>query len=83
MRSVWFLLIFPTAYFLHVGYSEALFLALALGSILAARGERWWLAGVLGAFCWMTRDVWRRSRSTYCWRGTERPADSIGSDAGL
>jgi hypothetical protein len=57
LRSVWFLLIFPTAYFLHVGYSESLFLAMALGSILAARVERWWLAGVLGAFCWMTRGV--------------------------
>jgi hypothetical protein len=55
MRSVWFFLIFPTAYFLHIGYSESLFLALALGSILAARVERWWLAGVLGALCWMTR----------------------------
>ena len=55
MRSVWFFLIFPTAYFLHVGYSEGLFLALALASILAARFERWWSAGVLGAFCWMTR----------------------------
>jgi hypothetical protein len=55
MRSVWFLLIFPTAYFFHIGYSEGLFLALALACILAARGERWWLAGVLGAFCWMTR----------------------------
>lgn len=55
MRSVWFFLIFPTAYFLHVGYSESLFLALALGSIIAARLESWWLAGVLGALCWMTR----------------------------
>jgi Gpi18-like mannosyltransferase len=55
MGSVWFLLIFPTAYFLHIGYSEGLFLALALACILAARGERWWLAGVLGALCWMTR----------------------------
>jgi MFS family permease len=55
MRSVWFFLIFPTAYFLHIGYSESLFLALALASILAARIERWWLAGLLGAFCWMTR----------------------------
>jgi len=55
MRSVWFFLIFPTAYFLHVGYSEGLFIALALACILAARAERWWLAGVLGAFCWMTR----------------------------
>ena len=57
MRSVWFLLIFPSAYFLHVGYNEALFLALALGCILAARVERWWLAGILGAFCWMTSGV--------------------------
>ncbi len=55
MLSVWFFLIFPTAYFLHIGYSESLFLAFALGSILAARVERWWVAGVLGALCWMTR----------------------------
>jgi hypothetical protein len=57
MRSVWFFLIFPTAYFLHVGYSESVFLALALACILAARVQRWWWAGVLGAFCWMTRGV--------------------------
>lgn len=55
MRSVWFFLIFPTAYFLHVGYSESLFLALALASVLAARVDRWGLAGLLGAFCWLTR----------------------------
>jgi Mannosyltransferase (PIG-V) len=55
LRSVWFFLIFPTAYFLHVGYSESLFLALALASVLAARADRWGLAGLLGAFCWLTR----------------------------
>ena len=54
-RAVWFFLIFPTAYFLHIGYTESLFLALAIGSILAARVERWWIAGVLGALCWATR----------------------------
>jgi mannosyltransferase PIG-V len=54
-RAVWFFLIFPTAYFLHIGYTESLFLALALGSIMAARLERWWVAGMLGALCWMTR----------------------------
>src|SRR5262249_59616967 len=57
LRSVWFFLIFPTAYFLHVAYSESLFIALALACLLAARRERWWWAGVLGAFCWMTRGV--------------------------
>ena len=55
LRSVWFFLIFPTAYFLHVGYRESLFLALALASVLAARVDRWGLAGLLGAFCWLTR----------------------------
>ncbi|MEP7015749.1 MAG: mannosyltransferase family protein [Verrucomicrobiota bacterium] len=54
-RTVWFFLIFPTAYFLHISYTESLFLALALGSIVAARSERWWLAGMLGALCGMTR----------------------------
>lgn len=55
LRSVWFLLIFPTAYFLHACYTESLFLALVIGSVLAARRQRWWLAGILGALSWMTR----------------------------
>ena len=55
LQPVWFFLIFPTAYFLHAPYTESLFLALALGSILAARKDRWWLAGTLGALAWMTR----------------------------
>jgi hypothetical protein len=54
-HTVYFLLIFPTAFYLHIGYTESLFLALAIGSIFAARRERWWLAGILGAFAWMTR----------------------------
>jgi len=53
--AVWFFLIFPTAYYLHIAYAESLFLALVLGSILAAISNRWWLAGVLGALAWMTR----------------------------
>lgn len=53
--AVWFFLIFPTAYYLHIAYSESLFLALVLGSILAALFGRWWLAGVLGALSWMAR----------------------------
>ena len=57
MRSVWFFLIFPTAYFLHVPYSESLFIALALTCLMAARTEQWWIAGLLGALCWMTRGV--------------------------
>jgi 4-amino-4-deoxy-L-arabinose transferase-like glycosyltransferase len=55
LRAAWFLLIFPTAYFLHIGYTEALFMALVLGSFLAARTERWWLAGLLGGLAALTR----------------------------
>jgi hypothetical protein len=55
LRAAWFLLIFPTAYFLHIGYTESLFLALVLGSFLAARTERWWLAGLLGGLAALTR----------------------------
>ncbi len=54
-NSVWFLLIFPTSYFLHINYNEALFIALAVGCFLAARQERWALAGILGIFLCLTR----------------------------
>jgi hypothetical protein len=40
--------VFPTAYFLLVGYSEALFCALAFASVLATRRQRWLWAGLLG-----------------------------------
>lgn len=53
--AVWFLLIFPTAYFLHIGYTESLFLALVLGCFLAARKQAWAIAGVLGVLACMTR----------------------------
>jgi hypothetical protein len=52
---VWFLLIFPTSYFLHIGYTESLFLALVLGSFVAARRDRWALAGSLGLLVGLTR----------------------------
>jgi len=55
LRAVWFLLIFPTSYFLHIAYTESLFLAFAIGSIFAARKNIWWMAGGLGALSWMTR----------------------------
>lgn len=53
--AVWFMFIFPTSYFLHIGYTESLFLALTLGCFLAARTNSWWLAGLLGAAASLTR----------------------------
>ena len=53
--TVFLLFVFPTAFFLHIGYTESLFLALTLGAFLAARCDKWWLAGVLGALAGLTR----------------------------
>ncbi|MBA2380220.1 MAG: glycosyltransferase family 39 protein [Blastocatellia bacterium] len=54
-RAVWFLLIFPTSYFLHIPYTEGLFLALSVGCIYAARKDRWLVAMILGILACMTR----------------------------
>ncbi len=54
-RAVFFLFIFPAAYFLHIGYTESLFLALTIGCFLAARAGRWPVAGALGALASLTR----------------------------
>jgi hypothetical protein len=53
--AVWFLFIFPTSFFLHIAYTESLFLSLTLGSFLAARKEQWHIAGLLGAGACLTR----------------------------
>jgi hypothetical protein len=54
-RAVILLLLFPTAYFLHIGYTESLFLALALAAFLGARAGRWASAGVAGGLAALTR----------------------------
>jgi hypothetical protein len=48
-RAVLFLLLSPGVVFLAAGYTEAVFLGLAIPAWLAARHERWWLAGLLAA----------------------------------
>ena len=55
MSAVWFLFVFPTAYFLHIPYTESLFLALVVGSFLFARRGNWLLAGILGSLACATR----------------------------
>lgn len=54
-RAVIYLSIFPTAYFLHAGYTEGLFMALSIGSFYYARTKRWWLSGIFGMLAAATR----------------------------
>ncbi len=49
------LVLSPYAVFLCAAYSEAIFLGFATTSWLAARRQRWWLAGLLGAGAASTR----------------------------
>ena len=48
-RSVLYLALFPTSFFLLAPYSESLFLLLVLVSLWAARRRLWWVAGLAGA----------------------------------
>src|SRR5699024_9979508 len=52
-----YLLVNPYSLFLAAPYSEALFLALTLGALLAASRERFFLAAVLGALSALTRSL--------------------------
>lgn len=56
-RTVFLLAFFPFALFFSAIYTEALFLALELGALWAARRGRWWLAGLLGAAGAATRNT--------------------------
>ncbi len=55
--AVAFLLLGPVSFFFSCLYSEALFLPLAIGCVDAARQDRWWRAGILGALAALTRFV--------------------------
>jgi len=56
-RSVLYLLLFPTAFFLASGYNEALFLFLALLTFYHVRRGHWWLAGLCGLLASLTRSA--------------------------
>jgi len=53
-RSVIYLSVFPTAYFLHAAYTESLFIALTVASFYYARNDRWAISGILGMLSTLT-----------------------------
>ena len=55
IRAVWFLNIFPTAYFLQASYTESLYLSLSLATIYLFRRKYFMLGGLMGALSTMTR----------------------------
>lgn len=55
LLAVWFMNIFPTAYFLQAGYTESLFLATSICSIYAYRKNSYLLSGIFGLLATATR----------------------------
>ncbi len=54
-RTIVYLLIFPTAFFFSMVYTESLFFLFIIGSFYFARTKHWWLAGIFGALASATR----------------------------
>ncbi len=57
MRAVFYLLIFPTGFFLLQVYTEGLFVGLAFGCLAMLRRGKWLPAALLGAAATLTRAV--------------------------
>jgi hypothetical protein len=55
VKAVFFMSIFPMAYFLSAPYTEGLFFALVISSIYYARVSRWETAGLLSLFAALSR----------------------------
>ncbi len=55
LKTIILLSAFPTAYFLHVGYTESLFLFLVVSSFYYAVNKKWLTASLLGMFASLAR----------------------------
>jgi hypothetical protein len=56
-RTTWYLIAFPAAFFLFVGYNESLFLLLSVACLYFLRDGRWLYAGLAGGLAAGTRSV--------------------------
>lgn len=54
-RAVFYMLIFPTAFFFGMIYTEGLFIGMAFWSLVLAKRGHWFWAGLLGLFAAWTR----------------------------
>ncbi len=56
-RSLFYMLIFPSAFFFSIVYTEALFILLAILCFYNLRKEKWWLAGLMAALATLTKTM--------------------------
>jgi Gpi18-like mannosyltransferase len=55
MKSVFYMLIFPTSFYFSIIYTEGLFLLLTISAFYYARKKQWLVASILGFFISLTR----------------------------
>ena len=72
-RAVLFCAVFPTVYFLHIAYSEAIFLLLSVGAFYHARRGQWLICGSF------RHARYRRARARHCHRSTACSAATCNS----
>jgi hypothetical protein len=76
----------PVSFFFSAVYTESLFLALSVGTIYAARRERWLLCGVLGFFAALSRNggiaLILPAAIIYLYGARDVPLTRWGSEAG-
>jgi len=56
-RTLFYLLAFPTGFFLSTAYNEGLLIGLMVAAVYAMRRGAWWWAGVAGLFAATTRSA--------------------------
>ena len=55
IRTIVFLLVFPTSFYFGAGYSESVALVFTVAAVWAMRRRYWWLAGAAGGLLALTR----------------------------
>lgn len=79
-RAVRLFSLFPPAFVLVLGYSEALYLSLAMGFVLTARARRWPITAVLGFLAGLTRPVaglLAFPAAVHAWNGDRRSPSAL------
>lgn len=56
-RSIFYMLIFPSAFFFSIVYTESLFIMLAILCFYNMDKQRWWLVGLMAALAVLTKTI--------------------------
>ncbi|WP_433054637.1 glycosyltransferase family 39 protein [Dactylosporangium sp. CS-033363] len=66
-RTVFYLVAFPTAFFLTAAYNEGLFIGLMLATLYCLRQQHWWWAGAFGGLAVFTRSAGILLAGAFVW----------------